>query len=311
MNNALYYSNHDLDRAGEFRESSFAEPASSCQEEQVVIPVWNNKFFFKEDGDGSFEKIPPCLWQQSTQTCFLGLQDGKEITCVDLSGMELSTVVSELGAVDVCELREKGTQLPKKQASLLAFARGIVHWNRTHLFCSACGSEATSIQRGHCRQCKNEDCARLNFPRVDPAVIVLIEHQPKNGEPLILLNLHQVKDGYRCSLFSGFMEIGENFEDTAIREMKEEVDVEVTNLQYVNSQPWPFPSSLMVGLTAVAESKYFKVDNHEIKEAGWFSASEIQTLVHNKQLTLPANTSITGFLIDAWLHKKLAHQTVG
>ncbi|MBI9064039.1 MAG: NAD(+) diphosphatase [Marinilabiliaceae bacterium] len=311
MNKALYYSNHDFNRAGELRESSFDEPVSSCQEEQLVIPVWHNKFFFKKEGDGSFDKIPACVCQQSTQTCFLGLQDGKEIICVDVSGMELSAVVSKLGEVDVCELLEKGSDLPKKQASLLAFARGIVHWNRNHLFCSVCGSETTSIQRGHCRQCRNEDCSRLNFPRVDPAVTVLIEHQPKNGDPLILLNLRKVNEGYRCSLFSGFMEIGENFEDAAIREMKEEVDVDVKNLQYVNSQPWPFPASLMVGLTAVAETRYFKVDNHEITEAGWFSALEIQEMVHNKQLTLPPNTSITGFLIDAWLNKKLVCQAVG
>lgn len=311
MNNALYYSNHDFNRAGELRESIVDEPAAFLQYEQVVIPVWNNKFFFKADGDGFFDKIADKLLRQSTQICFLGMRDGKEVSCVDFSGMELSAVVSELGEVDVCELREKGTQLTKKQASLLAYAQGIVHWNRNHLFCSACGSETESIQRGHCRKCSNASCARLNFPRVDPAVIVLIEHHPKNGDPLILLNLRKVDEGYRCSLFSGFMEIGGNFEDAAIREMKEEVDVEVTNLRYVNSQPWPFPSSLMVGLTAVAESKHFKVDNKEITEARWFSAAEIRELAHNKQLTLPANTSITGFLIDAWLHKKLAHQTVG
>jgi NAD+ diphosphatase len=95
-----------------------------------------------------------------------------------------------------------------------------VNWNGTHQFCNNCGSKTTAKEKGHRRKCQNNLCERFQFPRIDPAVIVLIEYKPKNQPPLCLLNMNKNEYGYMCSLFSGFSEIGESLEDTVKREMK-------------------------------------------------------------------------------------------
>lgn len=297
MNRKQVYSNNDLDRTVELREIKTDLANIS------FIPIFKGEFFLTEsEQTGSLLIDTPIdLTTLSDKKYFLGLINDREVWCIDLSEIALGTISKYITDTKAYCIRDCFYLLKDSEASLLAYAKGIVNWNNTHQFCSSCGSKTIAEEKGHRRKCQNKLCATLHFPRIDPAVIVLIEYKQQNKPPLCLLNMHKVKHGYMCSLFSGFSEIGESLEDTVKREMKEEVNVEVTNLSYTASQPWPFPSSLMLGFTAETKSKVFTIDNKEIKEARWFSADEINQMVRDKELLISKKDSISYAIIDLWV----------
>lgn len=300
----MYYSNPHFDRAVVLRDQDTSSINSS---KHSFILIWNGLFLSlnNEVSPSIFPKLPMKLMKTSNQIFFLGTNGATEIWGIDLSKLTLSEIQDYLGPVESYELRKIAPQIDPEQAALLAYAKGLSTWHKTHAFCGTCGTKTQSQQKGHSRICLNENCSTTSFPRLDPAVIVLIEYKQSNGIPLCLLNMHQLEQGYRCSLFSGFVEIGESLEDAAIREMKEEVNVDVKNITYEASQPWPFPATIMIGLKAEASSTDFKVDNQEIKEAKWFSASEIQQLVDQQKLIISKEGSISKYIIESWVKANL------
>ncbi|MBC9798510.1 NAD(+) diphosphatase, partial [Sinomicrobium weinanense] len=231
----------------------------------------------------------------------LGCEGHSEILCTDLSHLEDGILGHFTGKGSFYDLREIAHRLSRKDAAVLAYAKGLAEWNAGNAFCGTCGHSTRSLERGHSRICANASCARIIYPRIDPAVIVLIEYRPENGEPLCLLNRVKTSDGYRCSTFAGFVEVGESLENAVVREMKEEVDVDVKHITYVASQPWPFPSSVMIGFTAEVKTTAFCVDNEEIKDAAWYSAKEIRELAASGQLVLSKSDSIARSLIEHWV----------
>ena len=297
MSDVQFYSNSAFNRAVELRE---VNPIPS---EVSYIPIFEGNFFVTTArGNKDIQKrVPLALSALSDKKYFLGLLNEKEIWCIDLSELEFSTVCEFLPHSQLSSVRACFSFVNEQEGALLAYAQGLSTWNKTHQFCGSCGSVTVIEEKGHRRKCVNGRCNTLHFPRIDPAVIVLIEYQSDDSPPLCLLNMHKIEHGYRCSLFSGFSEIGESLEDTVIREMKEEVNVTVNNIQYLASQPWPFPATIMVGFSATTKSKTFKVDNQEIKEAQWFSAAEITALVKQNKLIISAEDSISNYLITSWL----------
>ena len=297
MSDVQFYSSSDFNRAVELRE---VNPIPS---EVSYIPIFEGNFFITTArGNKEIQKsVPLELSALSDKKYFLGLLNEEEIWCIDLSELEFSKVCKFLPHSQLSSVRDCFSFINEQEAALLAYAEGLSTWNKTHQFCSRCGSTTVIEEKGHRRKCVNVRCNALHFPRIDPAVIVLIEYQSDDSPPLCLLNMHKIEAGYRCSLFSGFSEIGESLEDTVIREMKEEVNVTVNNIKYVASQPWPFPATIMFGFSAKTRSKTFKVDNQEIKEAQWFSAAEIKALVKQKKLIIAAEDSISNYLITSWL----------
>lgn len=297
MSDVQFYSNRGFNRAVELRA------VNSRPSEMVCIPIFEGNFFITTArGNKDIRKsVPLELSALSDRKYFLGLLNEKEIWCIDLSELEFSIVEEFLPHSQLSSVRDCLPFINEQEAALLAYAQGLSTWNKTHQFCGSCGSRTIIEEKGHRRKCVNSLCNALHFPRIDPAVIVLIEYQSDDSAPLCLLNMHKIENGYRCSLFSGFSEIGESLEDTVIREMKEEINVTVNNIKYIASQPWPFPATIMVGFSAQTKSKTFKVDNQEIKEAQWFSAAEIKALVKQKQLIIAAEDSISNYLITSWL----------
>ena len=190
------------------------------------------------------------------------------------------------------DLHHVGGFLPEEQASLLAYARGMVIWHRNHQFCGRCGSPSLSAEAGHVRVCTSPDCGRQTFPRVDPAIIVLVS----DGNRCLLGRQQDWPEG-RYSTVAGFVEPGESLEDAVAREVMEETGVSVQQIRYHSSQPWPFPASLMLGFTAVAETTAIDLNDGELAEAHWFTLED----VNKSTFKLPARVSIARRLVEDWV----------
>jgi NAD+ diphosphatase len=189
------------------------------------------------------------------------------------------------------ELRPLLTELPEAQAALLICARALQIWRVRHRHCGACGAPTAPRQAGHCLRCTSSECGAEFFPRLDPAVIVLVS----DGDHALLGRQASWPAG-RYSTLAGFVEPGESLEDTVVREVREEAGVRATRVRYYASQPWPFPSSLMLGFHASASrAEPLQLDG-ELEDARWFSAAE---LAHVDAL-LPPRYTIARRLIDAW-----------
>ena len=196
-------------------------------------------------------------------------------------------------------LREVIADLGHADAAVLAYARALVHWHRTHRFCGACGQPTTSVRGGHVRRCTATACRREHFPRTDPAVITLVI----DGDRCLLARRRDWPPGRRSTV-AGFVEPGETLEHTVAREVFEEVGVRVGEVRYRGSQPWPFPQSLMLGFRAAAESTGITVDGDEIAEADWYTPERIRADTASGALILPPFDSISRRLVDDWLAER-------
>jgi NAD+ diphosphatase len=185
-------------------------------------------------------------------------------------------------------LREAATELPADEAALGAYAASLLSWHRRHGFCANCGAETEVIDGGHERRCPA--CDTHHFPRTDPVVIVRVVDRRDR----LLLGRQASWPERRFSVLAGFVEPGETLEEAVKREVREEVGVDITNVAYVASQPWPFPHSLMLGFTADWAGGDIVIDPTEIVDAQWFRADDMPPI--------PPGISIARKLIDGWLH---------
>jgi NAD+ diphosphatase len=217
---------------------------------------------------------------------FLGIQDD-----VRYAAVMVDRVPAELEPVS---LRVLGPMIAADEASLAVHAVGIARWHGSHGFCAACGQPTDIAEAGHVRICPA--CGTHHFPRTDPAVIMLIT----DGEDRALLGRQPVWPEGRFSTLAGFVEPGESLDDAVRREVMEEVGIQVGEVSYAGSQPWPFPSSLMLGFFGQALSTDIRVDQDEIAEARWFSRDEVTEMTASSELLLPPNVSISRWLLQKW-----------
>jgi NAD+ diphosphatase len=187
------------------------------------------------------------------------------------------------------DLRLIAGELPAEEAGLLAYARAMVHWQEHHRFCGRCASPTSALQGGHVMQCTV--CGYQQFPRLDPAVIVLVT----DGERALLGRQPAWPPG-RYSTIAGFVEPGESLEDAVAREVREETGVIVDTVEYHSSQPWPFPSSLMLGFIARASRTDIDLSDQELEDARWFTRAQIAA----GDIALPTTHSISFRLIEDW-----------
>jgi NAD+ diphosphatase len=162
--------------------------------------------------------------------------------------------------------------LPTSELSMVAHARSILHWHQTHGFCAKCGAASTMEDAGYRRHCAG--CSTDHFPRTDPVVIMAVCHGKKT-----LLGRQKSWPENMYSTLAGFMEPGETIEAAVRREVKEEVGLMLGKVNYVASQPWPFPASLMIGMIAEAEGDALTIDETEIETARWFEADELKMMI--------------------------------
>jgi NAD+ diphosphatase len=193
-------------------------------------------------------------------------------------------------------LREAATELPVEEAALAAYAGSLLAWHRRHRFCANCGKPTSHADGGHERHC--EACDARHFPRTDPVVIVRVI----DSERLLLGRQASWPEG-RFSVLAGFVEPGETLEEAVRREVREESSVEVGEVGYVASQPWPFPSSLMIGFHAVATGgPEPRPRDGELFEVRWFERGQVEAAATGAAgIGLPPPYSISRRLIDEWL----------
>jgi NAD+ diphosphatase len=199
----------------------------------------------------------------------------------------------------LAELRPLAATLPGDSAGLLAYARALAYWRARHRFCGVCGTHTHATRAGHVLRCSDPACANDFFPRIDPAIIVLVTDS--TGERALLGRQASWPRG-RFSTIAGFVEPGESLEDAVVREVYEETGVRVASVAYQSSQPWPFPSSLMLGFHAVAATTDITHVDGELEDARWFSRAEIAAGTP----TLPPPASISFRLIEAWFDQQAA-----
>jgi NAD+ diphosphatase len=195
----------------------------------------------------------------------------------------------------VATLRDIGDRLSDADAGLLAHASALEQWHARHTHCPLCGAATVVAMGGHVRRCVDDGSE--HHPRTDPAVIMLVTDDAGR----CLLGRQPTWPPGRMSTLAGYVEAGETLEHAVVREVFEEVGVQVDDVRYVASQPWPFPSSLMLAFTARAQTTELDVDGVEITEARWFSRDELRVAIADGSLKLPMRASVAFYLINGWL----------
>jgi len=213
---------------------------------------------------------------------------------VDESGAALFAVAAEEGGVS---LRDAAARLSRQDAGLVAYATAVLTWHRNHPYCARCGTRTVMGEAGHVRTCPN--CGATHHPRTDPVVIMLV-HDPETDR--VLLGRQARWPPGRYSALAGFVEPGESLEDAVVREVAEESGVEVSDLRYRSSQPWPFPASLMIGFHARYAGGEAHAADAELEAVRWFTREELTAVVEGRtEFHVPPPAAIARRLIDEWL----------
>ena len=298
-NQPNHFSTYFIDRVSDKRRDDEWLADQLENEATRFIPVWNLKNLF------AGERVPRPIYLSpgdvqdllpgAESTVLLGVTPERTYFAIGLSSDEDSppSELAKLG--EFRDLRWIASMLDERDIALLAYAQAMTYWHCRHKYCGDCGSSTQSLEGGTLRVCTNEECRQQHFPRTDPAIIVLITY----GERCLLGR----KSWWPESMYSnvsGFVEPGESLEDALAREVHEETGVEVVEMTYHSSQPWPFPSSLMLGFTAVAASETIRIDEDELEDAAWFSREEMRSRLQQGTLRLPMPVSISFRLIEEW-----------
>jgi len=296
-----FYATGEFNRAVERREDvawireKLQDPASR------LYPIWRLRNYVSDPEAPRAVALEPesraALLEAASTVILLGVDHEIAHFLVDISSLAEPEAVALGHAVD---LRAVGALMPQREGAILAYARGLTYWHDRHKFCGVCGSPTEVKAAGHQRQCTNQDCSAVQFPRTDPAVIMRITHGDK-----ILMARQAVWPQGMHSILAGFVEPGESLEDAVAREVYEEVGLRLTRIKYFSSQPWPFPSSLMLGFSAEATSDQFKVDEEELESAQWMTRQDLLNSPENETFKLPRKDSISRRLIEDWLRLKL------
>ena len=302
-----------LDRAAELRPDSEALWAEG---QGTVLLLWRGKPLLGAAGLHRVALDHPVLRYRTEPPLFIGREDDGLVFAADISAWQPEDQeVDQVGQFvdksqqahpelpEDCafqELRQVMAGLSRRDAELIASAKALAEWHRTHQFCSRCGEKSLIAMGGWERECP--DCGGKHFPRTDPVVIMLITLGNK-----VLMGRSGFWPEGMYSLLAGFVEPGEPIEAAVRREVYEETRIRVGEVSYLSSQPWPFPNSLMFGCHGTALSEDITIDPVEIEDAMWVSREEImQAMVGEHPGIKPARKgSIAHFLLDRWLADRL------
>ena len=297
------FSGVPLDRVDHLRtdtawiEARLNDPASR------FVPVWNQQSIVFAGAEpraalNDRQSIAELL-DSNAPLAFLGVtpdDGGIAHFAVDFSHLPEETLTARYTGGALMDLRDSVQLVPAHEASILAYARGLMYWHRKNGFCAACGHKSETRRAGHERVCTNPACGAVHFPRTDSAVIVLVH----DGDDCLLCRQSHWPTGMHSTL-AGFLEPGESLEEAVAREIFEESGVQVADVRYHSSQPWPFPASIMVGFMAKANSREINVDDKELEYAHWYGRDWLRNVVDSDDFRMPGKYSIARRLIGDWI----------
>ncbi len=238
----------------------------------------------------------PVAAEVRQEPILLGLEDGVALFAVELDAVSPAAREQLNGRGKLVSLREAGVMLAHPEAGLAAYLTALLNWHRGHRRCANCGAFTVVRDAGYSRRCPR--CHTSHFPRTDPVVIMTIENDGR-----LLLGHRAGWPEARYSVLAGYVSPGESAEEAVIREVREESGIVARDPKFVSSQPWPFPSSLMLGFEARSDGGEPKAGDDELDAVGWFTRDEVIHALNggNPRLLLPPSVSIARFLIDRWL----------
>lgn len=293
-----------VDRAGELRLD--AAELDRRFESGRIIHFASNKFLVGPDEELTFlsakevAEIKLSNKFTSGEKLFLGIvNEGSGSSVKEVSYFawcsDAIDLVSHEADVNYQTLRSIGDHLSDLEMGLAVHSQALGNWHHTHLHCPKCGSTTTAGNGGTLRRCDGD--GNELYPRTDPAIIVLV----KDKDDRVLLGRQKVWPEHRFSCFAGFVEPGESFEHCVAREVGEESGVNVSDIYYLGSQPWPFPASIMIAFQAVTDNpESARPDGEEIEQVRWLTRTSMKEAVLAKTLLLPPPMSVARKMIEAW-----------
>jgi NAD+ diphosphatase len=293
---------HVLDRAAHLRNNDDKLLALEGKSNSRAYVVHRDSLVVKREGEASraLLSIDEALqFGANPGTIFLGLRDGGALFGMGISAAAVEKLMTR-DDVAVNELRGMAMSgaVPPDQLSAIAMAKSMVNWHQRHGFCANCGQRTAMREGGWKRECPS--CKAEHFPRTDPVVIMLVTY----GDKCLLGRQARFLPGmYSC--LAGFVEAAETIEDAVRREVFEESGIRCTDVGYYMTQPWPYPSSLMIGCTARATNEDIVVDRVELEDARWFSRDEAQQMItrtHPDGLAGPHPFAIAHHLVSRWVY---------
>ena len=306
-----YFGSDNLDRMTDHRNDlNWFEKIN--KKNVKIVPVWNSSILF-ERSINSQENYTNILFpnlydfeefiENQNLKILLGSKNKSKVNeifvCIDFSNFtqkKMNSIMQSYG--EFRSLRDASPKLDNFKGSLAAYAIAISNWHKQNKFCNTCGAKTLVSNAGHQINCSQKHCVYIQFPRMDPAVIMLIHNNNKT-----LLGRQSIWPKGMYSTLAGFVEPGETIENAVAREVYEEAGIKVHKIKYHSSQPWPFPSSLMLGFFAEAKSTKIKINKSEIEDVRWFTKEELLNF-HDQNKYLPRKISIARRLIDDWLNEK-------
>jgi NAD+ diphosphatase len=295
---AYCFGGNPLDRASERRDDAEWIAALLGDPQTRLIALRDLKPFTR---GSALDWQPMTQWRDHIDAgaplVFLGLGAGRAHFAIDTAGADVAPDVD----TELIDVRALAPTIAPGEAAILAEARSLLDWHARHRFCAQCGSPTSMAAAGWKRRCP--ECRASHFPRTDPVVIMLATR----GERA-LLGRNRRRPGARFSCLAGFVEPGETPEEAVRREVREEAGVRCGRVRYLAAQPWPFPSSLMIGFLAEALTEEITVDAEELAEARWFTRDEIRDMVARAvagsddpaRASLPAPIAIAHHICRRW-----------
>ena len=309
------FAGNPLDRAANTRREPEELKRLIDLPESCFLPLWNLRALATSDDASRLAWQPlddlAAFAGEDPDFVFLGLKedsskDGGPRFAAGIKGEEdpaTSGVMAGRGTFE--EARPLASRLPAHEAAILAQARALVDWHDRHGFCAVCGAPTKLGEAGYQRACQSEACKALHFPRTDPVVIMLITR----GESCLLGRNSRFPTRNRYSALAGFVEPGESIEEAVRREVFEEAGIVVGRVSYHSSQPWPFPSTLMIGCVGEAESEEINVDPAELQDALWLTREDLRSCFESSDhlsadgsLEIPTSDAIAHHLIKSWVY---------
>jgi NAD+ diphosphatase len=295
------FAGNPLDRASERRGDADWLAARLNDSESLAIALWNGAPLVEPTAQGGVQlayfgaPLARELAGGGEHLLFLGLWKGTAIFAVDVEGPADPSQGPLRGVGAFEDLRGLALRLPATEAGIAATAKGVFEWRRRHRHCSACGQPSDVAEGGWKRVCSA--CKTEHFPRTDPVVIMLATQGDR-----CLLGRQAAWPAGMWSALAGFLEPGESIEEACARELKEEADLDALSVSYHSCQPWPYPSSLMIGLFAEVSDGEATPDQTELEAVRWFTRAEAGRLIRGEieDAFAPPRLAIAHTLIKAW-----------